>query len=143
MAKKLVLKLIVVAMGAASFAHAQDLVPPPPQLSGIEFFVPTPRKHTISATCQRTGSSISWSFDGERARISSFKFSNTSARRDQIAQMNGWIANFKGDIVVYLECNRDAAGITMTEIAPWRQQSIKQVRFDWLEGRAKLISSTG
>jgi hypothetical protein len=119
---------------AAQGAGNAIAAPPPPPPAYFEFFNPTYRRHQIDAKCQAAQAAIAWSFDGERARIDRFSFARRQASRTQIERINGWLVGFKGDITVFLECGNDGAALTIKEVAPWMQEPLKVVRFEWRNG---------
>lgn len=96
----------------ATPGFAQGTPPPPP--ATLEFFNPTPREHSVLAACPGgSTAALAWTFDGQSVTLRSFTFGGSSLPPAQLAQMQAWMSEIGGDILIDLECGGNAASMRM------------------------------
>jgi len=105
---------LVSAVSVGAFFAApglgQSIPPPPPAI--LEFFIPTPRDHSVSAACPGGNTAaLAWTFDGQDATLRSFTFAGSPLDPPQLAQMQAWMSEIGGDILIDLECGGNAASM--------------------------------
>lgn len=100
--------------GAALFLSAvpvaSQLVPPPPPRF-VEFFGPTLRKHSVDAECGEGSASVNWTFDGHSATLRTFTLGGRSVSPQQFSQIQDWMIELGGDVLIDLECAADGERI--------------------------------
>lgn len=84
---------------------------PPPPPKAVEFFNPTLREHSVEAECGEGSASVAWTFDGQNATLRTFTLGGRSLSASQLAQIQTWMSEIGGDILIDLECNGDASGV--------------------------------
>ena len=96
----------------AAPGSGQSMPPTPP--AALEFFNPTPREHSLSAACAGgSTAALAWTFDGEGAILRSFTFGGKSLAPSQLSQLQAWMSEIGGDVLIDLECGGNAASMRM------------------------------
>lgn len=121
-------------------ACAATAAPPPPKMP-FEFFGKIDREHTVTATCQGKDARIAWTFAGGVVTFREARVAGATLSTAQLKQIDSAVSELDGDVFVRLECDAEAAGITVIEDRFAGTARAKQLRFDFHDGNLELIRS--
>ncbi|NJC32983.1 hypothetical protein GGR88_000457 [Sphingomonas jejuensis] len=124
--------------GAWSFALLLRAAPaaaqtPPPLLAPLEFFQPTPREHSVSAKCGTDSVVLTWAFDGEGTTLLSLNYAGRTFPTEQLDQMQAWIGEIGGDVLIDVECAVGAASFRIIEAQAAGTRMARQIQVHWSE----------
>lgn len=135
---------IAAAIFIPSVAEGSQVIrlPAPPK-QALEFFGPTYTEHRSDSVCGVTKVSLLWRYTASGLGVTSITFNGKQASTSELAKVNGWLSKLDGDALARIECSVSGASFAFFHANLAGTASPKQIRIDWVDGRAHLISENG
>lgn len=131
------LGLLAFCSTGCSTALAQEAPSPPPLMSALEFFEPTPKAYSIASDCNGRRFTMQWEFDGRRSFVTALQYGEEDRIRGINALSNA-MHDVEGDVVVRLNCGSVGAEIRILEAWP-TSRNLRQVLFNLIDGQIEEI----
>jgi len=121
-------------------ACAAPAAPEPPKTS-FEFFGPIDREHSVTASCRSKEARVVWSFVGGAVTFREVNVAGSDLSAAHLKQIDTAVSQLDGDVFVRLQCDGEAAGITIIEDRFAGTSRASQLRFDYLHGKLELVKT--